>query len=330
MATTTTTTEASPGTADGPTGVREHAQATILEHLEDVLAKEQGVRDAGDEGDGAPADDTSASDDLHDMRVASRRLRAAVNVFEPVFAPPVFRRVRSDLKALTRALGTAREWDVHAETLAKEIGKTRDEGERAALGYLARRVDERRAAEQAAMHEALDQIDLDGLGRRVRGLFEPAALAGADVSLGALAAAVLPERLDAAWSDMESTTQTRDPVCLHERRIAMKKLRYALEVLEPAFVGTPAEDARDEAHAEAKRIQEALGKHHDRVLLAQVVEDERSRLDGLRLWALGQALAPAVARLRESAEEQRRAFIEIVAGRTLAAVRSGLGPVVPA
>ena len=49
---------------------------------------------------------------VHDMRVATRRLRAALEVFEPCFPKKRFRETLREVKALADALGERRDRDV--------------------------------------------------------------------------------------------------------------------------------------------------------------------------------------------------------------------------
>ena len=59
---------------------------------------------------------------VHDMRVATRRLRAALEVFEPCFERKRFNRVLSEVKALADALGERRDPDVTIATLVEFVG----------------------------------------------------------------------------------------------------------------------------------------------------------------------------------------------------------------
>jgi CHAD domain-containing protein len=54
---------------------------------------------------------------VHDMRVATRRLRAAMEVFEPCFPPKRHRKSLRDVKELADALGGRRDRDVEIEFL---------------------------------------------------------------------------------------------------------------------------------------------------------------------------------------------------------------------
>jgi CHAD domain-containing protein len=61
--------------------------------------------------------DTEDIERVHDMRVASRRLRAVLEIFEPCFPKGDFKTVLRDVKALADALGERRDPDVHIEDM---------------------------------------------------------------------------------------------------------------------------------------------------------------------------------------------------------------------
>ena len=61
--------------------------------------------------------DTGDIERVHDMRVATRRLRAALEVFEPCFPRKPYRQTLKDVKRLADALGERRDRDVAIATL---------------------------------------------------------------------------------------------------------------------------------------------------------------------------------------------------------------------
>ncbi len=61
--------------------------------------------------------DVGKIEGLHDMRVASRRLRAAMEVFEPCFPRKRFRAALKEVKAIADALGARRDRDVSIAAL---------------------------------------------------------------------------------------------------------------------------------------------------------------------------------------------------------------------
>jgi CHAD domain-containing protein len=69
---------------------------------------------------------------VHDMRVATRRLRAALEVFEPCFPPKRHRKALKKVKALADALGERRDADVEIALLESLLDEAA-EADRAAL-----------------------------------------------------------------------------------------------------------------------------------------------------------------------------------------------------
>ncbi len=61
--------------------------------------------------------DTRDIERVHDMRVASRRLRAVLEIFAPCFPRSEFKGVLRDVKQLADALGERRDPDVHIDAL---------------------------------------------------------------------------------------------------------------------------------------------------------------------------------------------------------------------
>ena len=82
------------------------AAARIISVRSDELTEQaQGVLDTGD------------IERVHDMRVATRRLRAALEIFEPCFPPDAYRETLGEVKRLADALGERRDRDVAIATL---------------------------------------------------------------------------------------------------------------------------------------------------------------------------------------------------------------------
>src|SRR5437016_5278776 len=58
-------------------------------------------------------------EDVHQLRVGTRRAVAALNIFEACLPGKVYRKGRRRLRRLRRAAGAARDWDVFLATLAQ-------------------------------------------------------------------------------------------------------------------------------------------------------------------------------------------------------------------
>lgn len=88
---------------------------------------------------------------VHDMRVATRRLRAAMEVFEPCFPPKRHRKTLKRVKKLADALGERRDCDVAIEFL-EGFADDLPDGDRERLAELIDRIreEQRRANEELA------------------------------------------------------------------------------------------------------------------------------------------------------------------------------------
>lgn len=87
--------------------------------------------------------DLEHTERVHDMRVATRRLRAVLEVFRPCFSKKAYKAVIADLKELADALGERRDRDVQIETLTAFAGDLA-EGDRAGVGRLIETMDAER------------------------------------------------------------------------------------------------------------------------------------------------------------------------------------------
>ncbi len=110
----------------------EAAHTSLRQQLEEMLSNLAGTR-AGD--------DIEA---LHDMRVASRRLRAALSVFAAAFPPRPFGVIEKEVARVTDALGAVRDADVQIEFMgqaADNAPESEKVGLRAFLDHLNRERD---------------------------------------------------------------------------------------------------------------------------------------------------------------------------------------------
>jgi CHAD domain-containing protein len=117
--------------------------------------------------------DTSDIERVHDMRVATRRLRAVLEIFAPAFPKRRHRAVLREVKALADALGQRRDPDVQLELVAA-VTEATGEAERPGLEALAERLraDQERGNDAlAAAFEHIERIDLRG---RIAALVEEA------------------------------------------------------------------------------------------------------------------------------------------------------------
>lgn len=208
-------------------------------------------------------------DDVHDARVAARRLRSLLKTFRPLLDPRRARLYRIDLRSFARGLAGAREADVRRELLV-ELGRREPSVSPPGYQRLARLLDEQRLAAR------------DGLQRR---LAEPgwAALCRALERQGASERLLLVRDADLArmlelvevyWGKAVQlmADEPADVAGLHELRLALKHCRYALEP-----VADVAPKSAGRLLRRLRGAQDAIGEHRD-LLLARhwVCANERS------------------------------------------------------
>ena len=112
---------------------------------------------------------------------------------------------------------------------------------------------------------------------------------------------LLATRSAAALQPLPELLQQEDPPTLHKGRVRIKKLRYALEALESAFVVPP-----EAMLAPLKALQSALGEHHDLAALEVLLWAEEARLRDRHRTVLCDGLLEL---LGEVAEARRAAFV---------------------
>ncbi len=140
----------------GPkTEFRKVAARVLRARLDTLLAYEAGTRDGTD------------PEELHDMRVASRRLRAALEAFAVCYRGKEFRAVVRQTKALTDALGGVRDSDVLLERM-EAYAETVPTNELPAIAGFIGRVRAEREGRRATMLDALDDLAASGYAKRFR------------------------------------------------------------------------------------------------------------------------------------------------------------------
>jgi CHAD domain-containing protein len=117
--------------------------------------------------------DTEDIERVHDMRVATRRLRAVLEIFAPCFPPGGFKGALRDVKALADALGERRDPDVHVAAL-EAFAAAVPAADRAGVRELAERQRARQAAGNARLAAALEQVRRSDLRVRLLALADAA------------------------------------------------------------------------------------------------------------------------------------------------------------
>jgi adenylate cyclase len=215
-----------------------------------------------------------ASDDpefIHQMRVACRRLRAALRLFAPVLPEAFDERWLPGLRALMSRLGRLRDLDVlQAEILAPVRRALADEPR---LIALAGRIAEQRNTARRDVLETLHGADYRLFVMALMGALQQApfvitaTVAAAGDELGQVAdsltfvrfATKRVHRLHAKVIAMARLAQRDDPGSLHRLRIGIKRLRYGLEFFAPLMAVKPLRHAVQRLAT----LQDDLGQLND-------------------------------------------------------------------
>jgi len=201
---------------------------------------------------------------VHKMRVATRRMRAAWRVFDGAYRPRFARRYVDELRTVATALGGVRDQDVQLERLSA-YREADDAAAGEGLDALAAEWQRRRDVARAALIDLLDSEVYDRFTSDYLSFVETAGVGAsgservADVAGGRIWRAY--ERLRAH----DATLPWADTTALHELRIDGKRLRYAVE-----FFREVLDLGADRLIADITRLQDHLGNLNDAHISAEL------------------------------------------------------------
>ena len=192
-------------------------------------------------------------EELHQMRVSVRRLRAILRTARSMFAPKPLKALRDELKWLGSMLGEPRDLDVLSAHLREELRQLEPQ-DRNAGRSLVRRLDKAGAKPRQELQAALDSPRYFALLDSVEDTISNPPAVDADVSLTDVAAG--------EWKKLRKTVKAlpSEPADaeLHAVRIKAKHARYAGELAAPEH-GHAVERFVDRV----KKLQDILGEHQD-------------------------------------------------------------------
>jgi len=222
-----------------------------------IRDNEQGVRDGDPEA-------------VHDMRVATRRMRSTLRTFRPLLDATRTEPLRRELHWLAGLLGAVRDGDVMTERITGEVAAVPPD---LVLGPVAERVRERLGGRTAQAREQLIEA-LDG--PRYRRLLEEVASPPRRPSRADLLRRVRRtlRRADRRLADARKADPPDRDVPLHEARKAYKRARYAAETVAP-LAGKPAKRLAKAL----TRLQDVLGSHQDAIVTGQLLRELGAEAD---------------------------------------------------
>lgn len=263
------------GLGDGPLVVPQHApvgehiRAGLDTRLRALVAHDPGTR-LGDD-----------PEELHQMRVAIRRMRAMLRSGRSFLDNDWSEPLRAELGWLGRSLGPVRDLDVLLAELRDESAEFGSD-ERAAAEHLIDGLRDEHARARADLLDALDSSRyrnlLAGLADAVR---EPLPTSDSGVDSRTALHELIGSQYRKLRKDVKRATPEPADAQLHALRIRGKRLRYTAELGAELFGKRTSKLLKA-----AKQFQDVLGQHQD-----ACVADERVR--GL-LENLGGSASPDV------------------------------------
>jgi len=219
---------------------------------------------------------------VHSMRVASRRLRGALRDFRPYLNGRKINSTVKKIRSLADALGEVRDQDVAILALenlsAQTVAEVSTALQKVVVDRKAISGSARDLLQQSLLDEHLKQLESD-----FRAALE-AATDGDESSQGTeearsyigVARLVINERLNELEKLSNSLYTPLDSRALHAMRIAVKRLRYAIELFHDCFGKKILRFSKT-----AARMQDSLGNLHDCDVwiegFGQLIHDSKER-----------------------------------------------------
>lgn len=258
---------------------------------------------------------------VHDFRVASRRFQQAFDLLAPFLPPPEARRLRRRVRRCRRALSRVRDGDVFIQRVEKRLARkqgSRRETWNAILDYVHDR--HRRACEKAL--RKLSRINLAEAYVHLRRFLDPSPEDELPFSTSSTVEEDFHQRLAGelgrVWSQLEAQSgqvmDSPDAANIHRVRIAVKKVRYLVEMMQEFEVPNS-----EEALTWLKEVQRLLGYWHDSEIAEQLMVETVARSEFIREHLdLASGILKLVAQNRKAKERLWNQF----SGMALASERS--------
>ena len=260
--------------SDTPT-IGELAFVVLRRNYELMLRHEPGTRLGED------------AEDLHDMRVATRRMRAALAMFVDVL-PVRGRHIRAELGWLADVLGAVRDLDVQLERVDSWMEEV-PAADRGALGDLIHLLDEQRRRARGSLLDTLESSRYERLVSGFESMLRQGPLRrSAPARAHALMAAPDIVRLHHRKVGKAAKRARRSGAAedFHRLRIRCKRLRYALEFVSELYPGHTSKYVR-----RVVAIQDTLGLMQDSAVASErlkaLAEDETAELSRAAVFVMG-------------------------------------------
>ncbi len=276
-----------PPASDAP--ALTHVRWALARHARWLLAHDPGAR-LGRE-----------PESLHQMRVATRQLRAVLRAARPMLIPEWADSLRDELRWLGRLLGPARDLDVQLAYFREESASLDARDRRTLTSFIVHLEAQRNKVQEVLLNELKSARYLDLIRRLREAPHDPTALEYT-VTLRDLAKQEFTKLRNA----IRQAGHTPDNATIHDTRIKTKRARYAAELAE-SMVGKPATHFINKA----RTVQNILGMHQDAI---QAEAHVRAFLKHSTSTRAAFVAGRMVERQRQRREKARKKMQELLRG----------------
>ncbi|RPI81971.1 MAG: CHAD domain-containing protein, partial [Chloroflexi bacterium] len=226
-------------------------------------------------------------EELHDMRVATRRMRAALDIFSSYYSPKAIKPIWKGLRRTGRNLGGVRDMDVLLEHLKGYI-QTLPEAARDGMEPLVSEWQTQRELRRTTMNEFLDSKAYQRFKIQMNHFVQTPAMDRpslvSDYPTPRLVKEAAPLLIYTRLTSVRAYETILDHASLdqlHTLRIEFKKLRYAVEFFREVL-GPQAKDVINTL----KKVQDHLGELNDARVTCQLLTEFVAR------WEIQQIQQP--------------------------------------
>ncbi len=200
---------------------------------------------------------------LHYLRVASKRLRVALNVFKNYFPEYDISRYKNELKSLAPILGKARDTDVYLEFLNDKVSKTMNPEELTVFNKYENFFLRRKKLRQKAVLKKLDSEEYKSFIDDFTNFISQTSVSGnesAESPVSGIIDRAIRSKLEKLIAHSKKLSPKSPDSKLHKFRIRCRKLRYMVEI----FLNITGRQGQ-ELDRMLVELQRSLGSHHDAV-----------------------------------------------------------------
>lgn len=221
-------------------------------------------------------------EDIHDLRVSSRRVRTCLSIFKDIFPSKKIKIWQRDMKSITQSFGKVRDLDVQIELIDQLCKTAQDKSIQSGLKRIRLRLKQKRQVRQAetqiltkAILESATLVEIQAWAKTI--LDNDQEIGSSKSALFQLGYEHIQKQLD-QFLFFEVFIFDPDRIEeLHQMRISAKRLRYALEVFSDLYM-----NKSDFALQIARQSQQCLGEIHDadvwKTFLLSFMEKEQKRI----------------------------------------------------